>query len=106
MRKCVYVSLQAAKSVGGALRAFQPTIREVVEVSQELKGTLEKVSKAEDMAKQSTRGERSWCSVQTARVSYSLQSYMAKGGFIACVLTCTFCRVLGQCTARPPCLTV
>jgi TatA/E family protein of Tat protein translocase len=33
----------AAKSVGQALRAFQPTIREVVEVSQDLKGTLEKV---------------------------------------------------------------
>ncbi|KAI8471927.1 MAG: mttA/Hcf106 family-domain-containing protein [Monoraphidium minutum] len=32
----------AAKSVGTALRAFQPTIREVVEVSQDLKGTLEK----------------------------------------------------------------
>ncbi|MEW5306228.1 MAG: hypothetical protein WDW36_008709 [Sanguina aurantia] len=33
---------QAAKSVGQTLRAFQPTIREVVEVSQELKGTLER----------------------------------------------------------------
>lgn len=33
---------EAAKSVGQALRAFQPTIREVVEVSQDLKGTLEK----------------------------------------------------------------
>lgn len=32
----------AAKSVGQALRAFQPTIREVVEVSQDLRGTLEK----------------------------------------------------------------
>lgn len=29
--------------MGQALRAFQPTIREVVEVSQDLKGTLEKV---------------------------------------------------------------
>lgn len=36
---------QAAKSVGQTLRAFQPTIREVVEVSQELKGTLERVSR-------------------------------------------------------------
>jgi TatA/E family protein of Tat protein translocase len=33
---------EAARSVGQALRAFQPTIREVVEVSQDLKGTLEK----------------------------------------------------------------
>lgn len=33
----------AAKSLGQALRAFQPTIREVVEVSQDLRGTLEKV---------------------------------------------------------------
>jgi len=32
----------AAKSLGQALRAFQPTIREVVEVSQDLRGTLEK----------------------------------------------------------------
>lgn len=32
----------AAKSVGQALRSFQPTIKEVVSVSQELKGTLEK----------------------------------------------------------------
>ncbi len=29
--------------MGGALRSFQPTIKEVVQVSQELKGTLEKV---------------------------------------------------------------
>jgi hypothetical protein len=29
--------------VGTALRSFQPTIREVVEVSQEVKGTLERV---------------------------------------------------------------
>ncbi len=35
---------QAAKSIGNTLRAFQPTIREVVEVSQDIKGTLEKVS--------------------------------------------------------------
>lgn len=35
--------LQAAKSVGQTLRAFQPTIKEVVEVSQEIKGTLEQV---------------------------------------------------------------
>lgn len=34
---------QAAKSVGKTLRAFQPTIREVVEASQDIKGTLEKV---------------------------------------------------------------
>jgi hypothetical protein len=34
---------QAAKSVGQTLRAFQPTIKEVVEVSQEIKGTLEQV---------------------------------------------------------------
>lgn len=33
---------EAAKSLGRTLRAFQPTIREVVEVSQDLKGTLEK----------------------------------------------------------------
>ena len=33
---------EAAKSVGLALRSFQPTIKEVVSVSQELKGTLEK----------------------------------------------------------------
>ncbi|GFH17988.1 uncharacterized protein HaLaN_14720 [Haematococcus lacustris] len=33
---------EAAKSVGQTLRAFQPTIREVVEVSQDIKGTLEK----------------------------------------------------------------
>lgn len=33
---------EAAKSVGQALRSFQPTIKEVVSVSQELKGTLEK----------------------------------------------------------------
>jgi hypothetical protein len=40
----MYVSaLQAAKSLGQTLRAFQPTIREVVEVSQEIKGTLEQV---------------------------------------------------------------
>ncbi|KXZ43857.1 hypothetical protein GPECTOR_79g136 [Gonium pectorale] len=32
----------AARSLGSALRAFQPTIKEVVQVSQELKGTLEK----------------------------------------------------------------
>lgn len=32
----------AAKSVGQTLRAFQPTIREVVDVSRDLKGTLEK----------------------------------------------------------------
>lgn len=31
----------AAKSLGQTLRAFQPTIKEVVEVSQEIKGTLE-----------------------------------------------------------------
>jgi hypothetical protein len=35
--------VQAAKSVGQTLRAFQPTIREVVEASQEIKGTLEQV---------------------------------------------------------------
>jgi hypothetical protein len=35
--------LQAAKSLGQTLRAFQPTIKEVVEVSQEIKGTLEQV---------------------------------------------------------------
>jgi hypothetical protein len=34
---------QAAKSVGQTLRAFQPTIKEVVQVSQEIKGTLEQV---------------------------------------------------------------
>lgn len=33
---------EAAKSLGQVLRSFQPTIREVVEVSQEIKGTLEK----------------------------------------------------------------
>lgn len=33
---------EAARSVGSALRTFQPTIKEVVQVSQELKGTLEK----------------------------------------------------------------
>lgn len=32
---------EAAKSVGQTLRSFQPTIKEVVQVSQELKGTLE-----------------------------------------------------------------
>ncbi|KAG2485405.1 hypothetical protein HYH03_015891 [Edaphochlamys debaryana] len=32
----------AARSLGTALRSFQPTIKEVVQVSQELKGTLEK----------------------------------------------------------------
>lgn len=32
----------AARSVGSALRTFQPTIKEVVQVSQELKGSLEK----------------------------------------------------------------
>ncbi len=34
---------QAAKSLGQTLRAFQPTIKEVVGVGQELKGSLEKV---------------------------------------------------------------
>lgn len=29
--------------MGQTLRAFQPTIKEVVEVSQEIKGTLEQV---------------------------------------------------------------
>eukprot|EP00877_Chromochloris_zofingiensis_P005667 jgi/Chrzof1/15100/Cz09g27050.t1_TATB[v5.2] len=33
---------EAAKSLGNTLRAFSPTIREVAQVSQELKGTLEK----------------------------------------------------------------
>ncbi|GLI58507.1 hypothetical protein VaNZ11_000243 [Volvox africanus] len=33
---------EAARSVGSTLRAFKPTIKEVVQVSQELKGTLEK----------------------------------------------------------------
>ncbi|GLC54514.1 hypothetical protein PLESTB_000874800 [Pleodorina starrii] len=33
---------EAARSVGSTLRTFQPTIKEVVQVSQELKGTLEK----------------------------------------------------------------
>ncbi|GFR43040.1 hypothetical protein Agub_g4044, partial [Astrephomene gubernaculifera] len=33
---------EAARSLGSALRAFQPTIKEVVQVSQELKGSLEK----------------------------------------------------------------
>ncbi|GAX72645.1 hypothetical protein CEUSTIGMA_g101.t1 [Chlamydomonas eustigma] len=33
---------EAAKSVGQTLRSFQPTIKEVVEVGQELKGSLEK----------------------------------------------------------------
>jgi hypothetical protein len=37
------IAVQAAKSLGQTLRAFQPTIREVVEVSQEIKGTLEQV---------------------------------------------------------------
>lgn len=32
----------AAKSIGTTLRAFQPTIKEVVEVSQDIKGTLER----------------------------------------------------------------
>ena len=32
---------QAAKSVGQSLRAFQPTIRELTQVSAELKSTLE-----------------------------------------------------------------
>lgn len=40
---CCLCCLQAAKSLGQTLRAFQPTIREVVEVSQEIKGTLEQV---------------------------------------------------------------
>ena len=34
--------MQAAKSVGQTLRTFQPTIKEVVSVGQELKGSLEK----------------------------------------------------------------
>jgi hypothetical protein len=38
--------MQAAKSLGQTLRAFQPTIKEVVEVSQEIKGTLEQVCAA------------------------------------------------------------
>lgn len=33
--------LQAAKSLGSTLRAFQPTIRELTQVSAELKSTLE-----------------------------------------------------------------
>lgn len=37
------MSPQAAKGLGQTLRAFQPTIKEVVEVSQEIKGTLEQV---------------------------------------------------------------
>jgi hypothetical protein len=41
-RQCIL--LQAARSVGSTLKAFQPTIREVVEVSQDIKGTLEKAS--------------------------------------------------------------
>lgn len=39
-----HLYLQAAKSLGQTLRAFQPTIREVVEVSNEIKGTLEQVT--------------------------------------------------------------
>ena len=33
--------MQAAKSLGQTLRAFQPTIRELTQVSAELKSTLE-----------------------------------------------------------------
>lgn len=33
---------EAAKSVGKTLRSFQPTIKEIAEVTQDLKGTLEK----------------------------------------------------------------
>ena len=48
---------EAAKSVGQALRSFQPTIKEVVSVSQELKGTLEKelgLDELRDAARPST----------------------------------------------------
>ena len=38
-----HIHTQAAKSVGKTLKAFQPTIREVVEASQDIKGTLEQV---------------------------------------------------------------
>jgi hypothetical protein len=38
----VHACAQAARSIGSTLRAFQPTIKEVVEVSQDIKGTLEK----------------------------------------------------------------
>lgn len=33
--------LQAVKSLGGTLRAFQPTIKEILSVSSDLKSTLE-----------------------------------------------------------------
>ena len=38
-----HACVQAAKSAGQALRSFQPTIREVVSVTSELKGTIEQV---------------------------------------------------------------
>jgi hypothetical protein len=45
---------QAAKSLGATLRAFQPAIKEVVEVSQDLRGTLEKELGLDEL-KQATR---------------------------------------------------
>lgn len=39
----------AAKSLGQTLKAFQPTIKEVVEVSNDLKGTLEKELGLDDL---------------------------------------------------------
>jgi len=40
---------QAAKSVGSTLRSFQPTIKEVVSVGQDLKSTLDKELGLDDL---------------------------------------------------------
>ena len=69
--------MQAAKSVGQTLRTFQPTIKEVVSVGQELKGSLEKelgLNELRDAARpvprvpgRQKRGGDGWGGTQIAR---------------------------------------
>lgn len=40
---------EAAKSIGSAIRSFQPTIREVAQISSELKSTLEQEIGLDDL---------------------------------------------------------
>ena len=46
---CIRDHYQVAKSVGSTLRSFQPTIKEVVSVGQDLKSTLDKELGLDDL---------------------------------------------------------
>ncbi|PNH07532.1 Sec-independent protein translocase protein TATB, chloroplastic [Tetrabaena socialis] len=57
----------AARSVGSSLRAFQPTIKEVVQVSQELKGSLEKELGLDELREAARPTMRSLSELETSQ---------------------------------------